>query len=163
MVTTLKQQTFVQEYLVDLNATQAALRAGYSQATAYSIGSENLRKPKIQLSIQNRMAERSRRTRIKADDVLKELARIALTPTPPYLYRETRNTWEIYAYPLKHKLKAIELIGRHLGMFKGRGCICLPDPEIDFDEFLSSTPSPKKRNTPANAPLRQYWRVMMQP
>ena len=45
---TAKQERFVQEYLVDLNATQAAIRAGYSRKTAYSIGEENLKKPDIQ-------------------------------------------------------------------------------------------------------------------
>lgn len=47
-----KQQRFVDEYLIDLNATQAAIRAGYSEKTAYSVGHENLKKPEIQKAIQ---------------------------------------------------------------------------------------------------------------
>ena len=47
-----KQKLFCEEYLIDLNATQAALRAGYSEKTAYSIGNENLKKPEIQEYIQ---------------------------------------------------------------------------------------------------------------
>ena len=47
-----KQQRFVEEYLIDLNATQAAIRAGYSEKTAYSVGHENLKKPEIQKAIQ---------------------------------------------------------------------------------------------------------------
>ena len=43
-----KQQRFVEEYLIDLNATQSAIRAGYSEKTAYSVGHENLKKPEIQ-------------------------------------------------------------------------------------------------------------------
>ena len=49
-----KQKRFCEEYLIDLNATQAALRAGYSEKTAYSIGNENLKKPEIQEYIQKR-------------------------------------------------------------------------------------------------------------
>jgi len=47
-----KQQRFVEEYLIDLNATQAAIRAGYSEKTAYSVGHENLKKPEIQKAIE---------------------------------------------------------------------------------------------------------------
>jgi phage terminase small subunit len=72
-----KQQCFVDEYLIDLNATQAAIRAGYSEHTAYSIGHELLSKPEIALAIQEAQAERSRRTQITQDRVLEELGRIA--------------------------------------------------------------------------------------
>lgn len=66
-----KQELFVKEYLVELNATQAAIKAGYSKKTAEVIGFENLRKPKIQAAIQAAMDQRAERTEIKADDVLK--------------------------------------------------------------------------------------------
>lgn len=59
----------------DLNATQAAIRAGYSEKTAYSVGHENLRKPEILECLEVEMAERERRTLIDADWVLKEAAR----------------------------------------------------------------------------------------
>lgn len=74
-----KQAAFVREYLVDLNATQAAIRAGYSARTAYSIGEENLRKPEIASAIQAAMDERSQRTKITADQVLRELAKIGFS------------------------------------------------------------------------------------
>jgi phage terminase small subunit len=76
MALTAKQQRFVEEYLVDLNATQAAIRAGYSEKTAYSIGQENLNKPEIAAAVEQHMAKRSERTDITADKVLKELAKI---------------------------------------------------------------------------------------
>ena len=72
-----KQQVFVDEYLKDLNATQAALRAGYSPKTAHRIGAENLQKPAIQLEIQQAMQDRSERTKITADRVLEEIARLS--------------------------------------------------------------------------------------
>lgn len=71
-----KQRAFVREYLIDLNATQAAIRAGYSEKTAYSIGEENLRKPEIAAAIEAAMKNRAERTDITADRILKELAKI---------------------------------------------------------------------------------------
>ncbi len=69
-----KQKAFVQEYLVDLNATQAAIRAGYSADTANEQGSQNL--AKLSVEIKAAMDERAQRTEITQDRVLKELARI---------------------------------------------------------------------------------------
>jgi phage terminase small subunit len=82
-----KQERFVEEYLIDLNATQAAIRAGYSQRTAASIGEENLRKPEISAAIHAAKAARSERTGITQDRVLQELARIAFYDLRK-LYRE---------------------------------------------------------------------------
>ena len=73
-----KQERFVQEYLVDLNATQAAIRAGYSKDTAKSIGSENLTKPDIQDAILKAKAKRSKRVEISQDRVVQEMAKLAL-------------------------------------------------------------------------------------
>jgi phage terminase small subunit len=72
-----KQARFVEEYLVDLNATQAALRAGYSAQAAMAIGYENLRKPQIHAAIADAQRARSLRTSITADRVLVEIARLA--------------------------------------------------------------------------------------
>jgi phage terminase small subunit len=66
-----KQQLFVEEYLKDLNAKQAAIRSGYSEKTAYSIGPENLNKPEIQKAIVEAQQKRLERTQIDADYVLK--------------------------------------------------------------------------------------------
>lgn len=75
---TTKQQRFVEEYLVDLNATQAAIRAGYSADTAGAIGHENLKKPEIQLALQEARKEQQKRTGITADAVLLEIANVAM-------------------------------------------------------------------------------------
>lgn len=79
MSLTPKQAAFVREYLVDLNATQAAIRAGYSAKTAASIGEENLRKPEIKAAIEAAMAERAKRTEVTADRVVQELAKIGFS------------------------------------------------------------------------------------
>ena len=71
-----KQRAFVREYLIDLNATQAAIRAGYSEKAARSVAAENLTKPNIASAIDAAMKLRAERTDITADRVLKELAKI---------------------------------------------------------------------------------------
>ncbi len=74
-----KQQRFMQEYFIDCNATQAAIRAGYSPRTAYSIGQENLKKPDVRDAINKALDARADRCEISAERVLKELARVAFT------------------------------------------------------------------------------------
>lgn len=141
-----KQKRFIEEYLIDLNATQAAIRAGYSSDTAQQIGSENLSKPVIRAQIDKALAERSRRTGINQDRVLTELAKIALVN--PGMVIDARNaticedateedlaavqsvkvktsfseTGQMVEREIRmaDKLKALELLGRHLGMFKDK-------------------------------------------
>lgn len=74
-----KQKRFCDEYLIDFNATQAAIRSGYSVKTAYSIGDENLRKPEIQEYIKNKQQRVSNRLDISQERILKELASIAFS------------------------------------------------------------------------------------
>lgn len=100
-----KHKRFCEEYLVDLNATQAAIRAGYKEKTARSQGQRLLTNVDIQKYIAELQKKQSERTGITADTVLKELEKIALTDT------------EISG---KEKIKALELLGKHLGMFSGQ-------------------------------------------
>ena len=141
-----KQQRFVEEYLVDLNATQAAIRAGYSRKTAASIGEENLRKHEIQAAIQAAMKARQERTEITQDRVLAELAKIAfgdqrrvmtwgpsgvklrdsseLTSDEAAIVAEVSESVTAAGGTLKlkthDKVGALKLLGEHLGMFKQR-------------------------------------------
>ena len=96
-----KQKRFCEEYLVDLNATQAAIRAGYSEKTAYSMGHENRQKQKIQTYINHLMKWRSLRTQVTADRVLEELAKIAFA-------EKGKKTGD--------KLKALDMLAKHLGI-----------------------------------------------
>jgi phage terminase small subunit len=82
---TAKQQRFVDEYLIDLNATQAAIRAGYSEKTAYSIGNENLSKPEITKAIEGAQTARAKRTEITADRVLTELGKLGFSNMQDYM------------------------------------------------------------------------------
>lgn len=71
-----KQKRFCDEYLTDLNATRAAVRAGYSKKTAYSIGEENLRKPEIKEYIEKRMAEKESQLIANQDEVMRYLTAV---------------------------------------------------------------------------------------
>lgn len=84
-----KQKRFVEEYMIDLNATQAAIRAGYSVKSASDIGGQLLGKTHVQRAIARAKAERSRRTGITQDRVLQELARIAFVNAADLIDPET--------------------------------------------------------------------------
>ena len=101
-----KQERFCEEYLIDLNATQAAIRAGYSEKTAREQAAQNLSKLNIQEKIAELKAERSKRTEITQDSVIQELAAVARA--------------EVKGVRAVDKLKALELLGKHLGMFVER-------------------------------------------
>ena len=109
MKLTPKQARFIEEYLVDLNATQAAIRAGYSARAATAIGNENLTKPYIQAAIQIAQLARSERTQITVDKVLEDIELIKLNA----MQQEDDGKMINHA----GALKACELQGKHLKMF----------------------------------------------
>lgn len=94
-ILTPKQKAFIEEYIVSLNATQAAIKAGYSENAARQIASENLSKPYIQDAIQAAIEERSKRNEITADRVLQELARIAYSDIVDYITVQDSGTIRI--------------------------------------------------------------------
>lgn len=137
-----KQEKFCQEYMIDLNATQAAIRAGYSPKTA----NEQAGRLLVNVSIQNRIAqlqaEQSRRTGISADRVLRELAKVAFANAGDIVdagdatLKEDASPDDLAAVQsvkvkvfgddgvereikLADKLKALDLLGRHIGLFRG--------------------------------------------
>lgn len=138
-----KQRKFVAEYLVDLNATRAAIRAGYSAKTADRIGPELLGKTCVREAVEAAQKRREKRTEITQDRVLNELARVAfgnsravmswgpgglvlrdsaeLTEDEAALVSEVRETTTkdggSMALKTHDKMKALELLGKHLGMF----------------------------------------------
>ena len=91
-----KQQRFVEEYLIDLNATKAAIRAGYSPKTADVQGPRLLGKVRVSCAIARAKAERSRRTGITQDRILQELARIAFLNPVDVLDLQSWLTFLIY-------------------------------------------------------------------
>lgn len=118
MALTGKQQLFIDEYLIDLNATQAAIRAGYSEKTAGSMGDENLKKPEIAKAIQEAMNKRAKRTEVNADYVLRTIVDTIerCKQAEPVLDREGSPTGE-YRFDSTAVLKGAELLGKHLKMF----------------------------------------------
>lgn len=140
-----KQKKFVEEYLIDLNATQSAIRAGYSPKTANEQGARLLANVSIQEAISKAMAERSRRTGINQDRIVQELARIAFVKITDVVDSDGEiNTnasdddlacIESYKVEdsdsvngssskrevkLASKIKALELLGKHVGMWNDK-------------------------------------------
>ena len=122
-----KQKLFIEEYMVDLNATQAAIRAGYSEKTAASIGSENLKKPEIHARVEELKKTRADRLNLDAYWVLKRLMDIsdrAMQAEPVVEWDQAQKTMVEtgeYQFDSSGANRATELIGRHLGMFKDNG------------------------------------------
>ncbi len=124
-----KQKRFVEEYLVDLNATQAAIRAGYSEQTGYSIGQRLLKKVEVQEAIQQAQNKRSERTQITQDEVIRLLienvdismgkkATVITIPSKSENGEVMGNDVAQFVYEPSAANKALELLGKHLGIFK---------------------------------------------
>ena len=176
------QKLFVKEYLVDLNATQAAIRAGYSKKTAMQQGQRLLTLPDIQAAVQREMRKREKRTEITADWVLTQLAKIAevditnftafgrrdvpvmgafgpvyggegdnkqlVMKTVNYvdfkessevdgtLIAEVKQGKDGASVKVMDRMKALELLGKHLGMFTDK-------TEITGNLTFNIVPAPK--------------------
>ena len=141
-----KQEFFCQEYMIDLCGTQAAIRAGYSPKTAGVIACELLKKPKIDARIAQLQAERSRRTGINADRVIREFAKIAFLNAEDVVDMDSATVKEdadkddtaaiqsvkVRTVPTENgeiierevrfvdKNRALEQLGRHLGIFNDK-------------------------------------------
>lgn len=156
-----KQQCFVDEYLIDLNATQAAIRAGYSAKTADQQGSRMLANVKVKQAVAEKQAQRSKRTGVNQDRVVLELAKVAFAKmtdivdsngrikedaSPDDLaciesikYKESDNEYggsverEV---KIASKLKALELLGKHLGMWSDKFNVTVEKSE-KLDDIIS--------------------------
>jgi len=141
-----KQKRFIDEYLIDLNATGAAVKAGYSRKTAGFIGAENLKKPMIKEALKVAQENLSRRTQVTQERVIAELAAIAFSnigdivswcPNGLSVKSADELTPEILSaiadvsksavkeggmvrVRLYDKLRALELLGKYLGLFTER-------------------------------------------
>ncbi len=158
-----KQAAFVGEYLVDLNATQAAIRAGYSKRAARQMADENMSKPAIAEAIAAAKFERSRRTKISSDRVLQELACIAFfdiakafTPDGGLLpldqmdedtrrvlaglevnelFADGKHIGNLKKVKIADKLVALDKLARHLGLLSDRITVA-GDPEKPLTMLL---------------------------
>lgn len=120
---TAKQELFCQEYIIDLNATQAAIRAGYSERTAYSQGQRLLKKVEVLARVKELKSKRAEKLELDAYWVLKRLKDISdrsMQAEPVMEFdRESGEMVETgeYAFDSNGANKATELIGKHIGMF----------------------------------------------
>jgi phage terminase small subunit len=156
MALTEKQKQFVEEYLIDLNATQAAIRAGYSPNTAEQAASRLLSFVKVQNAIAVEMADRSKRTGVNQDRVIQELAKIAFANITNIADENAAlktdadeadlaavESVKVKTIPTKSgdagvereiklasKLKALELLGKHLGMWNDKLDVNLNVPVV---------------------------------
>lgn len=146
MALTPKQKRFVAEYLIDLNATAAAKRAGYSEKTACEQAARLLANVKVQAAVQSAMQEREKRTEITQDMVLRETAKLAFfdirkmfdnNGKPLDISKLDDDTAAalvgldvqdiadpdgdyvgyVKKYKMADKIKALELLGKHVGAF----------------------------------------------
>lgn len=153
---TQRQSRFVQEYLKDLNATQAAVRTGYSAKTAAQQGSRLLSHVKVQAAIADGVKGQDMASKVTRESILRELARIAfgdsrrvmswgpdgvelvdsasLTDDESAQVAEVSQTTTLHGGTIKlkrfDKVKALELLGRHVGLFEEEGRI---DGEVVID------------------------------
>lgn len=153
-----KQRRFVEEYLVDLNATQAAIRAGYCGKSGYKL----MQRPEVQESIREQIRRRTERVEITQDMVLRELAAIGfakatdhtrvsksgvveIMPTQEWTEAQARAVAAIklgrYGVQVSNydKVKALELLGKHLGMFDGRGGPAAEDENDLLERLLEES------------------------
>ena len=129
MALTPKQERFVAEYLIDLNATQAAIRAGYSVKTARQIGEQNLSKLDIAEAVKSAMDKRADRNSVTQDEVisgLRELRDMAMGKKPMRITEVIRAAGKkpktvelnVTVFEAAAAKGALELLGKHIGMFK---------------------------------------------
>lgn len=162
------EQRFVEEYLIDLNATQAAIRAGYAKSGAAVQGHRLLRNDKIAAAIQQAKQERTERTNITADNVLRELARVGFSDiqsiariTDEGVAVRVSDDWteddsrcvqsisekiddgrRLIAVKLWDKLKALEMLAKHLGVYDDK-----PDVNVNVSwaEMLTEVQAAKAK------------------
>jgi len=119
---TAKQQRFVDEYLIDLNATQAAIRAGYSEATAGQGGDQLLKNINVREALDIALAKRSERTQIDADYVLAQAVKLherCMQEISPFTDKKGNHLVDeqgrpIYVFNAAGAAKALELVGKHV-------------------------------------------------
>ena len=151
-----KQKRFCEEYLIDMNATQAAMRAGYSERTAYSMGQRLLKKVEVQEYIQKRMTSLEYRTGITQERVLNEIAAVAFANITDYaqvvdgkikltltedltdeqkkglaVIKEGKFGIEVKTYD---KLKALQMLGDYLSLFTDKQRLALEQRKVEIEE-----------------------------
>ncbi len=109
---TYKHERFIEEYLIDFNGAAAARRAGYQETSAGVTACRLLKDPQIKRVLQEKMAARAEKMQLRQDTVLQELKNVAFADGSDASGAVVK---------MASKLKALELLGKHLGLFEGNG------------------------------------------
>ena len=125
-----RQKLFCNEYMIDLNGTQAAIRAGYKPKNAYAMAYENLKKPEIQEYLQQLKEGIRKRNRISQDELMQDLIEIknrCLQNVPVMYYDRSEKEWKhegaedgepLYKFDSQGATKALDLLGKMTGAYK---------------------------------------------
>ncbi|WP_317313223.1 terminase small subunit [Absicoccus porci] len=131
MKLTAKQRRFVQEYLIDLNATQAAIRAGYSKNSARQVGTENLSKPSIKQAIEERLKQIDEEKTADAKEIREFWTRVMRGEEKDTVLRYDNEGHQVETeidVSMKDRIRASELMGKSFAMFTDK-----VDSNIDMD------------------------------
>lgn len=162
-----REQAFVKEYIICLSATEAARRAGYSKKSATTLGPRVFRRPRVQEAIKKAMEERSERCDVDADMVVQQLARIAFADMKDFVaygpsgvtlkdnvkvdgtvVGSVSETKEGIRFTLAPKITALELLGRHLGMWNDKMEVSV----LTFEQQLRRLVGGSRRKRPPTKP-----------
>ena len=133
-----KQKRFCDEYLIDTNATQAAIRAGYSEKTAYSIGNENLNKPELRAYIDERLAEMQSKKIADATEVMRYLTSVLRGESQSSVLAMCGDGCQEViekAPDEKEKLKAAELLAKRYGLLTEKMNVTGNIPVVIVDDI----------------------------
>ena len=157
MPLTARQERFVEEYLVDLNGAQAAIRAGCREKSARKTASKWLTNADILARVREKQAEQTQRLAISADFVLQQLVETLnrCMAAQPVMVWDPATKQKVesgtYTFDSRGALRALELIGKHLGMFEDRMRVsAAPDTGI-LSDVLAQLWEPE-RGDPAAGP-----------
>lgn len=119
-----KQKQFCNEYLIDFNGTQAAIRAGYSPKTAYSMANENLRKPEVQAYLKELIEKRNERTKITQDEVIRDIIEVKnrCMQKAPVMFMgkqmQDENGNNLWKFDSQGATKALDMLAKHTGLYE---------------------------------------------
>jgi phage terminase small subunit len=133
-----RQEKFINEYLIDLNGTQAAIRAGYSKKTAQEIAAQNLTKPSIKKALEEKQKILSDETLITQKYVLNNLKHVFDYNSKEFDQVDMSGNHRSMMKNPAVAVKAIELLGKHLGMFTDKVEHSLDDKTINILSFADT-------------------------
>ena len=139
MKLTAKQERFVQEYLIDLNATQAAIRAGYSRKTAGVIGVENLKKPYIREAIEEKLKQIDDEKTADTKEIREFWTRVMRGDEKETVLKYDGEGHQVeteISVSMKDRMKASEMLGKSFAMFTDKVDLTATVPVFEGEDDL---------------------------